>query len=171
MPLIPGICSLSGNNKRNWDLQRNRIMIEYVKMNDDNMDSVIKKYIEYYNNVENGCWSYEKAYKRIHQVMTMEGSLCYLQYDNQSLVGFLMGYYKEFDDLMAFFIEEIVIFADCHNKGYGSELMTTLQNEVSANGAEHIELISVNDLHHIHFYEKLGYYKANNLVMMGKHLG
>lgn len=95
MPLIPGICSLSGNNKRNWDLQRNRIMIEYVKMNDDNMDCVIKKYIEYYNNVENGCWSYEKAYKRIHQVMTMEGSLCYLQYDNQSLVGFLMGYYKE----------------------------------------------------------------------------
>jgi hypothetical protein len=57
MPLIPGICSLSGNNKRNWDLQRNRIMIEYVKMNDDNMDCVIKKYIEYYNNVENGCWS------------------------------------------------------------------------------------------------------------------
>ena len=53
MPLIPGICSLSGNNKRNWDLQRNRIMIEYVKMNDDNMDCVIKKYIEYYNNVEN----------------------------------------------------------------------------------------------------------------------
>ena len=48
-------------------------MIEYVKMNDDNMDCVIKKYIEYYNNVENGCWSYEKAYKRIHQVMTIVG--------------------------------------------------------------------------------------------------
>ncbi len=88
MPLIPGICSLSGNNKRNWDLQRNRIMIEYVKMNDDNMDCVIKKYIEYYNNVENGCWSYEKAYKRIHQVMTMEGSLCYSERQKSLFLAF-----------------------------------------------------------------------------------
>lgn len=47
--------------------------------------------------------------------------------------------------------------------------MMELESIVRANGVKHIELISVNDEHHMHFYKKMGFYAANTLAMMGKH--
>ena len=143
--------------------------MEYVKLTEENIDSVIKAYVDYYNNHEDGCWTYEKAYKRIHQVMTIEGSESMVQYADGKMTGFAMGYYKEFDDLRAYFLEEIVIFKEYQNKGYGAALMEELEAVVRRNGVEHLELISVNDAHHMHFYKKQGFFAAGNLVMMGKH--
>ena len=144
-------------------------MIKYHKMNNTNIFDVVNEYVNYYNNCENGCWTKEKAYKRIHQIMSMDDSLCYLQYDDDKLVGFVMSYYKEFDDLKALYIEEIVVFKEYQNKGYGKQMMNHIEKEAINSGVEHIELLSVNDEHHKHFYESLGYYSASNLSLMGKH--
>lgn len=143
--------------------------MKYDKLTDENIGAVVSAYVDYYNNCEDGCWTYEKAYKRIHQVMTIEDAECFVQYVDGELSGFAMGYYKEFDDLTAYFLEEIVIFAEFQNKGYGAALMEELERVVRKNGVEHLELISVNDEHHMHFYKKLGFYEASNLAMMGKH--
>ena len=143
--------------------------MEYIKLTENNLDKVVRNYVEYYNTCEDGCWTYEKAYKRIHQVMTIEGAECMVQYDGENMTGFVMGYYKEFDDLKAYFLEEIVIFAGFQNKGYGSAFLEEVERVIKEKGAEHVELISVNDEHHMHFYKKLGYYAASNLAMMGKH--
>ena len=144
-------------------------MMRYVKLTEDNLNEVVRNYVDYYNNQEEGCWTYEKAYKRIHQVMTIEDAECFIQYEGEAMSGFAMGYYKEFDDLKAYFLEEIVIFAAYQNRGYGSALLAELEEMVRKNGVEHIELISVNDDHHMHFYKKMGFYAASNLAMMGKH--
>ena len=143
--------------------------MKYTKLTEANLSDVVRAYINYYNNCEAGCWTDEKAYKRIHQVMTIEDSECFVQLDGENMTGFVMGYYKEFDDLKAYFLEEIVIFDGFQNKGYGSAFMAELETIVRKNGVEHIELISVNDEHHMHFYKKMGFYAANNLSMMGKH--
>ena len=143
--------------------------MHYKKLTKENISSVVNAYVDYYNNHEDGCWTYEKAYKRIHQVMTIEDAECFVQYDNGNMTGFVMGYYKEFDDLKAYFLEEIVIFAQYQNKGYGAAFMKELERVVRENGVEHLELISVNDEYHMHFYKKLGFYAASNLAMMGKH--
>ena len=144
-------------------------MIEYVDLTDENLESVICRYVQYYNGCENGCWTREKAYKRIHQVVTAQDSECAAQYDGGELVGFFMGYYKEYDDLRAYFLEEIVVFAGRQNQGYGTAMLAELERRARQNGAEHIEFLSVNDAHHRHFYEKAGFYAAGNLVVMGKH--
>lgn len=143
--------------------------MEYVKLTEENIEGVVLNYVNYYNTCEGGCWTYEKAYKRIHQVMTIEDSECFVQYDDGKMSGFVMGYYKEFDDLKAYFLEEIVIFAEYQNKGYGAAFMEELERVVRQKGVEHLELISVNDEHHMYFYKKLGFYAASNLAMMGKH--
>jgi len=143
--------------------------MEYTKLTEENIKEVVDAYVNYYNNHEDGCWTYEKAYKRIHQVMTIEGSESFVQYVDEKLSGFVMGYYKEFDDLKAYFLEEIVIFKEYQNKGYGAAFLEYLEAVVRQNGVEHLELISVNDEHHMHFYKKLGFYAASNLAMMGKH--
>ena len=46
-------------------------MIKYHRMNNTNIFDVVNEYVNYYNNCENGCWTKEKAYKRIHQIMNM----------------------------------------------------------------------------------------------------
>ena len=143
--------------------------MEYTKLNEENINEVVEAYVDYYNNCEDGCWTQEKAHKRIHQVMTIEGSESFVQYVDGKMTGFVMGYYKEFDDLKAYFLEEIVIFKEYQNKGYGAGFLEYLEAVVRQNGVEHLELISVNDEHHMHFYKKLGFYAASNLAMMGKH--
>jgi len=136
----------------------------------DDVSTIAALYMDYYNNHEEGCWNEEKAYKRIHQMVTIEDSLCLIQEeDSGTPTGFLIGYYKEFDDLKAYYLEEIVIFADYQNKGFGKAFLAELERRVKENGAEHIELTSVNDAHHMHFYEGFGMYAAGNLKIMGKH--
>ena len=88
---------------------------------------------------------------------------------NDSSDRIVMGYYKQYDDLLAYFLEEIVIFTGNQGKGYGSEFLAELEKRVRTNGGEHIEFLSVNDEHHMHFYGKAGYYAADNLALMGKH--
>lgn len=143
--------------------------MKYISMNEENIEKVVENYVNYYNTYEKGFWTYEKAYKRIHQVMTTEDSLCLLLYDKEKFVGFLMGYFKEYDDLNSFFLEEIVIFKEFQNQGYGSIFIKELERQVKYKGASMIELLSLNDSHHMHFYESLDFYKAENLLIMGKH--
>ncbi len=145
--------------------------MNYRLMTEQDLEYVVQKNIEYYNSVEDCCWTFEKAYKRIHQVLTIEDSMCMVQMDDDNnITGYLMGYFKEFDDIRGYFLEEVVIFKEFQGKGYGTDLMKTLEQEVRKNDASIIELNSVNDEMHKHFYSKLSYYETKNFVMMGKFL-
>ena len=46
--------------------------MKYRLMTENDLEYVVEKNNEYYNNLEGCCWTYEKAYKRIYQVLTME---------------------------------------------------------------------------------------------------
>ena len=46
--------------------------MKYRLMTENDLEYVVEKNNEYYNNVEGCCWTYEKAYKRIYQVLTMK---------------------------------------------------------------------------------------------------
>ena len=143
--------------------------MEYTIMTGQDVPVIAKAYMEYYNRHENGCWQYEKAYKRIHQIVTLEDSLCLIQSEQGQITGFEIGFFKEYDDLTAFYLEEIVILADYQNKGFGMALLQEVEMRAKERGAEHIELVSVNDAHHMRFYSSFGMYAAANLKVMGKH--
>ena len=145
--------------------------MNYRLMNEEDMEDVVNKYVDYYNSEEDCCWTYEKAYKRIHQVLTIEGSLCLVQTDEKNeITGFIMGYYKEFDDITGYYLEEIVIFSGNQNKQYGTDFLKELEERLKSSNVSYMELSSVNDEHHRHFYLKSGFYEANNFVLMGKFL-
>jgi len=115
--------------------------MNYRLMTEQDLEYVVTKNIEYYNTVEDCCWTYEKAYKRIHQVLAMEDSMCMLQIDdNNTITGYLMGYYKEYDDIRGYFLEEIVIFKGFQGNGYGTDFLKTLEQLIHKNGASIIEL-------------------------------
>lgn len=144
--------------------------MRYYGMNESDIEGIARLYMDYYNNHGGGCWQYEKACRRIRQMVTIEGSLCLIQKDDESnITGFAMGYFKEYDDISVYYLEEIVIFADYQNKGYGKQLLNEIEERAWEYGAKLIELTSVNDEHHMHFYKGFGMYEATNLKIMKKH--
>lgn len=142
----------------------------YSLMRETDVKEIAELYMTYYNDHESGCWKYETAYKRVHQMVTIEDSLCLIQRDtHQNITGFVLGYFKKYDDISSYYLEEIVILAPYQNKGYGKQFLCQIEKLVLEHGVRHMELTSVNDAHHIHFYERLGMYPATNLRIMAKH--
>ena len=134
-----------------------------------NIEEILPLYIDYYNNNEGACWTRDTASKRIHQVLLIEDSYSLILRDEDNVaIGVAMGYFKQYDDIVAYTLEEIVIASGYQHKGLGSTLLQALENNVRDKGAACIELQAVNDDMHEHFYKKAGYGNAANFVMKVK---
>lgn len=137
-------------------------------MSEKDLDLITSLYVKYYNENEDGSWTFEKAYRRIRQVLLTPDSYCLIQEINGLYTGFLMGFIKEYDDLKSYFLEEIVIFNEYQNKGLGSLFLKELESHLLETDVSLIELMSVNDEKHRHFYEKFSFAKVSNLIIMSK---
>ncbi len=141
--------------------------ISEMSLND--VTCVLPLYIEYYNEHEGCCWAEETAARRIRQVLSIEDSYSLIMKDDEGkAVGFAMGYFKQYDDIMGYTLEEIVISFEHQSKGLGSALLEEIENRVKAKGASCVELQAVNDEKHERYYGKAGYKNAVNFVMKVK---
>ena len=140
--------------------------MNYFRMSEKDLDIITSLYVRYYNENEDGIWTFEKANKRIRQVLLTPDSYCLIQEVNGLYTGFLMGYIKEYDDLKSYFLEEIVVFKDYQNKGLGTLFISELQKQLLNRDVSMIELMSVNDSKHLNFYEKFSFKKSTNLIVM-----
>ena len=83
------------------------------------------------------------------------------------VIGFAMGYFKQYDDIVGYSLEEIIISADYQHKGFGSILLKEIETKVKEKGAYCVELQAVNDELHEKYYNKAGYKKARLAYMKG----
>ena len=137
-------------------------------MSKEDINNVVPLYIEYYNNNEDVEWTTETTFKRIHQVWSREDSYCLIWENKNGIVAFAIGYFEQYDDCFAYDLVEIVVTTQLQNKGYGTVFMKQLEDCIKKEGAMLIQLQSVNDDLHNHFYGKLGYKDASNLVLKTK---
>lgn len=128
---------------------------DILKVSD--IEKTIPFYIEYYNEVEGAQWTEETAYKRIHQVVTTEDSYGLTLSIDNSIIGFAMGYFVQYDDGKSYDLIEIVISHRYQRKGIGTMFMKELERRVKELGAFLIQMEVVNDEMHNNFYGKLGY--------------
>lgn len=145
-----------------------KIKTVFRKMNKEDVEKIVPLYIEYYNNNEEAEWTTETTYKRIHQVWSREDSYCLVWENKNDIVAFAIGYFEQYDDCFVYDLVEIVVTTHLQNKGYGSRFMKELESCVKNEGAMLIQLQSVNDDLHNHFYSKLGYKDAKNLTLKTK---
>ena len=95
----------------------------------------------------------------------MEDSCSLILEDNENkAIGFVMGYFKQYDDIVGYTLEEIIIKYSEQNKGYGSILLNEIEKLVIHKGASCIELQAVNDKMHSHFYGKASYLNSDSFV-------
>ncbi len=130
----------------------------------EDLGQLARFYMDYYN-AEGGSWTEELAARRLRQIMTMEDSLVVMQLEGEKLVGFLMGYFKCFDDSTGFYLEEILISGTCQNKGYGSHFLHWLQETLRQKDCQWIELLTTTGEQHQKFYGKNGFSRSENLVL------
>ena len=145
--------------------------MEYRPFTLEDLPRTAKLYVDYYNSYEDGEGTIETTTKRIHQVMTREDAFGLLLEDKGKLLGFAMGYFEQYDDCQAYDLIEIVVAGERQNQGLGTAFMRELERRVREKGAMLIQLQSVNDAKHEHFYDKLGFKDAKNLVLKTKMLG
>lgn len=140
----------------------------YRVMSESDIEKVVPLYIEYYNEKEDGEWTEETTYKRIHQVFTREDSYCLILEERNEIIAFAMGYFEQYDDCFAYDLIEVVVATRYQKQGIGTLFMIELEARVKAEGAMLIQFQAVNDEFHDHFYGKLGYKNASNLVIKTK---
>lgn len=130
---------------------------------------VIPLFIKYWNSTGDD-WTPELVYSRVWQVLGSPDSYCMIAEDGEQVVGFAMGQMETFNDLAAYNLSEIIVAMEYQNKGFGTRMMAELESRVKQLGASMIQLKSVNDDLHEHFYGKLGYNDASNLKLKSKFL-
>ena len=143
--------------------------MKIAAMTTEDIRSVLPIYINYYNKHEGGCWTEETAKRRISQVVTINDSYSLIMRDDEdNAVGFAMGYFKQYDDIVGYTLEEIIIAYEHQHKGLGTLLLKELENRVREKGAVCVELQAVKDDLHEQYYGKAGYRDAVNFVMKVK---
>lgn len=142
------------------------MLIREMELKD--MAAVLPIYISYYNEQEEGRWNENTAAKRIHQVLSMEDSYGLIAENENNVLGFVMGYFKQYDDIIGYTLDEIIIAYEFQNKGIGSMLLRELEQRVKEKGASCVELQAVNDAMHERYYGKAGYKNAKNFVLKVK---
>lgn len=120
-------------------------LVTYREMTEADIEHVISIYMDYYNNHEDGEWTYQTTYKRIHQVFSREDSLCIICENKNEIIGFVMGYFEQYDDVKAYDLAEIMIAYDYQNRGYEAEFMNEIERIVRLNGGSMIQLQAVNE--------------------------
>ena len=144
--------------------------MQYRIMTESDIHRVIPLYIEHYNTYEDGTWTEETTYKRIHQVWSREDSLCMILERGGEVLGFVMGYFEQYDDIQAYDLVEIVIAHGYQGQGIGTRFMGMIETKVREFGGAMIQLQAVNDEMHNRFYGKLNYQNCSNLVLKSKWL-
>ncbi len=140
----------------------------YRRMTQSDITNAVSLYIAYYNIKEDGQWTESTVTKRISQVLTREDSFCMVLENDDKMIAFAMGYFEQFDDGFVYNLVEIVVEAEWQGKGVGTAFMQELEAQVKREGAIVFLLEAVNDDFHEHFYDKLGFQTATNLVIKSK---
>lgn len=145
------------------------VHMKISEMLQDDIGLVLPFYIEHYNEYEGNCWTEKTAGKRIRQLFSIDDNYALIMKDcDDKAIGFVIGYFKQYDDLIAYTLEEIVISHSEQNKGYGTMLLSELEKRVKEKGGAGIELQAVKDQMHEKYYGKAGFHDADNFTMKCK---
>lgn len=143
--------------------------LTYRKMEKGDIAKITPLYIEYWNGTGDK-WTPELVFARVWQVLGSPDSYGLIAEDRGTVIGFAMGRFETFYDLKSYNLVEIVVATEYQKSGLGTRLMAELERRVKEQGAAMVQLISVNDEMHEHFYGKLGYHDASNMKLKSKYL-
>lgn len=97
--------------------------------------------------------------KDITQTLQTDGNLCYLLYDNNNLIGYLIGDFRTLpDNRYAYYISYVFVSEKYRGKKLGTKLMDLIITKCKNSGTKFIVLTcDTFDSKVINFYKKYGF--------------
>lgn len=129
---------------------------DFKQITRDYVEEIIDKYIAF-REEEDEKWEYEDAKMRIEQLVFVLGSYCIMIIKNDEIIGFALGFFKQFDTVKIYYLEEILIGKKFRNHGYGTMLLKKLEQDLKSSGCNKITLLTTHSDEHRRFYERLGF--------------
>lgn len=146
-------------------------MLTTTNLKPSDIEVLAPLYLEYFNTYEDAQWTIEKVYRRLRQLIVREDNLGLLLKEDESVIGFVVGQLVQFDDGIVYELNELFIAGPMQNKGYGSYLLTAIENLAKEHEAFRIQLITGVDERHYNFYNrKHGYSDGSNNIQKTKSL-
>ncbi len=146
-------------------------MLEYREINLSMLPQLSRLFAETFNAApwkEN--WSQETAAKRLHQIITTEDFFGLGVYENGELCGMIMGCKEQYDERMIFQAREFCIRNTMQGCGLGTEIYRHLEEELKKQGIHRIFLYTIQDKMTEKFYEKQGFKRSPDLMLMEKEM-
>lgn len=111
-------------------------------------------------------WTFSKASLYLNELVASSRFVGFVIYEGEELVGAMFSHVKTWwinDQLM---IDELFVAAQDQGKGYGQALMNAAKDFAANNNIGSITLMTQKYMPAISFYEKNGFLKAEQYVLM-----
>jgi ribosomal protein S18 acetylase RimI-like enzyme len=152
--------------------KRGMLMVKIVSMDSDFLGDYTELYINVFRAQPwNESWSYDSGYQRLLDLIHTPNFLGYTLWDHDKLIGFIAGYSKMNDKGKTFYLAEFCVTTQTQGKGYGSQLLIYLEQELMNKNITSLFLITEKIGTISDFYRKKGYTMNGNRMEMRKELG
>lgn len=118
----------------------------------------------------NDKWSIESSTTRLSQMIYTLGFYGMSCYDDNSLIGMILGHSECYYDGTYFQITEFFIDINHRGKGIGSLLLNTFLEKLREQNKSKVFLVTSRTSETEGFYKKSGFISIENMVMMNKSL-
>lgn len=137
----------------------------------EDLEQIKQDYLNYFNLKEGSEWTKEKIDRRFKQLVERYDYIGLGLYVDHVLVGFALGCYEQFDDMLITKLNELFISSSHQSKGYGTKLLKEYEAYSKRGGAVRIQLESANDKVHRRFYNQMNQFlDASSNVLKAKSL-
>lgn len=144
-------------------------MVKYLELNKHHIEEIAELYVNAFNcEPWNDKWTIKSASKRISQMINCEGFDGLLAYEDEKLVGMIIGNHEYYYDAMLFQIKEFCVDSKVKGKGIGSKLLDKFMERLKAKGIDRVILLTLRSDKTEGFYKKHKFQSFDNMVMMGR---
>ena len=143
----------------------------FKEITKNNLNEITNLFIEVFNGEPwYDKWTYETAIKRLRDIIDMPGFIGNAYYEDNTLVGCIMGREEMFYDGKHFEILKFYVNAKCQGKGYGRKILNDFTYKLFNKDIKKIFLITCHGIRTEGFYEKNGFKTSEELIIMSKNI-
>ena len=146
-------------------------MEKYEELTKEHIKEIAEIYVDAFNSEPwNDKWTTYSASKRISQMINCEGFDGLVAYEDDKLIGMILGNHEYYYDAMVFQIKEFCVDIKVKGTGIGAKLLDKFISRLKIKGIDRIILLTSRTDKTEGFYKKYGFESFEDMVLMGKEI-
>ncbi|NLK95761.1 MAG: GNAT family N-acetyltransferase [Clostridiales bacterium] len=137
----------------------------------DDVEVLAEMFVDTFNSSPwNDKWTIKTASKRLHQMINCEGFKGIMAYEEEVVLGMILGSEEQYYNGIVFVVKEFCINNKMRNKGFGTILFKEFEERIKSIGVTEIVLNTLKDNSTEGFYKKMGLKVYDDMMVMGKNI-